>query len=190
MKKSLPIFLMCFCLSMLMQVSTAHGSIQIDGILDELEWESALVYKDFVTVEPLTGDPAKYATEVRMISNENGIFVGFSNYQPISVKRVNRRFARDAKIQADRNVVSIDFDGTAVAAYDFTVGSANSRQDGIVGPGTYSGDWDGTWYSQTSSDGDYWFSEIHIPWTVAPMSESADGKRNIAVWFSDRKSVV
>ena len=121
MKKSLPIFLMCFCLSMLMQVSTAHGSIQIDGILDELEWESALVYKDFVTVEPLTGDPAKYATEVRMISNENGIFVGFSNYQPISVKRVNRRFARDAKIQADRNVVSIDFDGTAVAAYDFTV---------------------------------------------------------------------
>mgnify|MGYP003327036062 CR=1 FL=1 len=53
-----------------------------------------------------------------------------------------------------------------------------------MGPGTYSGDWDGTWYSQTSSDGDYWFSEIHIPWTVAPMSESADGKRNIAVWFS------
>ena len=184
MKKSLPIFLVCFLLPMLVQVSKAHGSIQIDGILDEPEWKTALVFKDFVTVEPLTGDPAKYATEARIISNENGIFVGFSNYQPISVKRVNRRFARDAKIQADRNVVSIDFDGTAVAAYDFTVGSANSRQDGIVGPGTYSGDWDGTWYSQTSSDGDYWFSEIHIPWTVAPMSESADGKRNIAVWFS------
>ena len=72
----------------------------------------------------------------------------FKNYQPATVKRVNRRFARDAQIEADRNVVSIDFDGTAKSAYDFTVGSANSRQDGIVGSGTYSGDWDGTWYSQ------------------------------------------
>lgn len=99
MKKSLPIFVMCFFLPMLVQANKAHGSIQIDGILDEPEWNSALVYKDFVTVEPLTGDPAKYATEVRMISNENGIFVGFSNYQPISVKRVNRRFARDAKFR-------------------------------------------------------------------------------------------
>ena len=99
-----------------MQVSMAYSSIEIDGILDEPEWNSALVYKDFVTVEPLTGDPAKYATEVRMISNENGIFVGFSNYQPLSVKRVNRRFARDSKIQADRNVVSIDFDKIGISS--------------------------------------------------------------------------
>ena len=65
MKKSLPIFVMCFFLPMLVQASKAHGSIQIDGILDEPEWNSALVYKDFVTVEPLTGDPAKYATEAK-----------------------------------------------------------------------------------------------------------------------------
>ena len=157
--------------------TAAYGDITIDGVLDEPEWNDAVVYTDFVTVEPLTGDVAKYATEVRMITNEEGIFVGFKNYQPATVKRVNRRFARDAQIEADRNVVSIDFDGTAKSGYDFTVGSANSRQDGIVGPGTYSGDWDGTWYSQTSSDGDYWYSEMQIPWTVAPMSTSSDGKK-------------
>ena len=164
--------------------TAAYGDITIDGVLDEPEWNDAVVYTDFVSVEPLTGDVAKYATEVRMITNEEGIFVGFKNYQPATVKRVNRRFARDAQIEADRNVVSIDFDGTAKSGYDFTVGSANSRQDGIVGPGTYSGDWDGTWYSQTSSDGDYWYSEMQIPWTVAPMSTSSDGKKNMGFWFS------
>jgi len=162
----------------------AFGSITIDGVIDEPEWQDAVVYSDFVTVEPLTGGPAKYSTEVRMITNDEGIFVAFTNYQPPSVKRVKRQFPRDAQIEADRNIVSIDFDGTALAGYDFTVGSANSMQDGIVTPGSYSGDWDGTWYSQTSSETDYWYSEIHIPWTVAPMSKSEDGRKKMAVWFS------
>jgi len=158
--------------------------IVIDGVLDEEEWASAKIYSDFVTVEPLTGDSAKYRTEVRVITNSDGIFVGFSNYQPASVKRVNRQFPRDAQIEADRNIVSIDFDSTALAGYDFTVGSANSQQDGIVTPGDYSGDWDGTWYSQTSSNKDYWYSEMHIPWTVAPMTDAGNGRKKIALWFS------
>ena len=165
-------------------VPVSFGAITVDGLLNEPEWADAQVYSDFVTVEPLTSEPAKYATEVRLITNEEGIFVGFTNYQPASVKRINRRFARDADIKADRVMVGIDFDGTAESAYDFTVGSANSRQDGVMGGGTHSTDWDGTWYSQTSSDEDYWYSEIHIPWTVAPMSDAGDGIKNMAFWFS------
>ena len=165
-------------------ISSVSAGIVIDGVLDEEEWADAKVYSDFVTVEPLTGDSAKYSTEVRVITNSEGIFVGFSNYQPASVKRVNRQFPRDAQIEADRNIVSIDFDSTALAGYDFTVGSANSQQDGIVTPGDYSGDWDGTWYSQTSSNKDYWYSEMHIPWTVAPMTDAGNGRKKIALWFS------
>ena len=168
----------------LFSISSWSAGIVIDGVLDEEEWASAKIYSDFVTVEPLTGDSAKYRTEVRVITNSDGIFVGFSNYQPASVKRVNRQFPRDAQIEADRNIVSIDFDSTALAGYDFTVGSANSQQDGIVTPGDYSGDWDGTWYSQTSSNKDYWYSEMHIPWTVAPMTDAGNGRKKIALWFS------
>lgn len=165
-------------------VPVSFGAITVDGLLNEPEWADARVYSDFVTVEPLTSEPAKYVTEVRLITNEEGIFVGFTNYQPASVKRINRRFARDADIKADRVMVGIDFDGTAESAYDFTVGSANSRQDGVMGGGTHTTDWDGTWYSQTSSDKDYWYSEIHIPWTVAPMSDAGGGTKNMAFWFS------
>ena len=164
--------------------AVSFGAITVDGLLDESEWADAIVYQDFVTVEPLTGDTAKYATEVRMITTQDGIFVGFTNYQPASVPRVNRRFARDAQIDGDRNIVSFDFDGNAEAGYDFTVSSANSRQDGILGPASYSGDWDGDWYSQTSSNEEYWYSEIHIPWTVAPMSDAGDRAKDMAVWFS------
>ncbi len=177
-------FLQFVVITSVVFASVTHGAISIDGELDEPEWGEAEIYSEFVSVEPLTGEPAKYRTEVRMFSNYEGIYVGFTNYQPASVKPVTRRFARDSKIEADRNIVSIDFDRTALAGYDFTVGSANSQQDGIVTPGDYSDEWDGVWYSQTSKDGDYWYSEIHIPWNVAPMSKSADGRKSIAVWFS------
>ena len=168
----------------LITLSSAHGAILIDGVLDEPEWADARVYRDFVTVEPLTVEPAKYRTEARVIVNAEGIFVGFSNYQPATVKRVERYFPRDTQIDADRNVVSIDFDGTALAGYDFTVGSANSQQDGIVTKGDYSADWDGTWYSQISSTGDYWYSEMHIPWSVAPMTAAKEGRKTMGLWFS------
>lgn len=184
MRNISPSFLKLLFGSCLISPLSVSAGIVIDGVLDKEEWAGAEIYSDFVTVEPLTGDSAKYRTEVRVITNPEGIFVGFSNYQPASVKRVNRQFPRDAQIEADRNVVSIDFDSTALAGYDFTVGSANSQQDGIVTPGDYSGDWDGTWYSQTSSDEDYWYSEMHIPWTVAPMTDAGNGRKKIALWFS------
>jgi len=165
-------------------LAPAHADIKVDGVLDDPEWKHAVSFKQFVTTEPLSSEAAKYATEVKVVSNKEGIFVGFINYQPKSVNRVHRRFARDSHIAADRNVVGIDFDGSGLSGYDFTVGSANSQQDGIFNASSWSGDWDGTWYSQTSGDENYWYAEIHIPWTVAPMTSSINGKKQMSMWFS------
>ena len=90
-----------------MTVSSVYGDIRIDGVLDESEWKDALLYSDFVTAEPLTGSPAKYSTQVRMITNEEGLFFGFTNFQPESVKRIARRFPRDARIASDLSLIHI-----------------------------------------------------------------------------------
>jgi hypothetical protein len=71
-----------FFLYNLLIATNAFGAITIDGLIDEPEWQDATVFSDFVTVEPLTGGPAKYSTHVRMITNDEGIFVAFTNYQP------------------------------------------------------------------------------------------------------------
>jgi len=177
----------CAALNLMLALSAvtqARAEITIDGVLDEPEWRGAQVFDQFVTTEPLTSEPAKYATEVRVFTDDEGIYIGFSNYQPAEVGRVHRHFRRDAHISADRNVVGIDFDNTGLSGYDFTVGSTNSNQDGIMRPDGWSADWDGTWYSQTSSNEDYWYSEIYIPWTVAPISRSKGETKTIGLWFS------
>jgi hypothetical protein len=164
--------------------SFVRADMVVDGILDEPEWQTAQSFSNFVTTEPLTSEPAKYQTEALVYTNAEGIYVGFRNTQPASAKRVQRRFARDAYILADRNFVGIDFDGSGLSGYDFTVGAANTRQDGIYNKEkNYSGDWDGNWTSQTSQDEDYWYVEMYIPWTVAPMTNPEGAQKQMKFYF-------
>jgi hypothetical protein len=172
-----------FVLAMI-TAAVSRAEITIDGVLDEPEWQQAQVFDQFVSTEPLTGEPSPYHTEARHFTDEDGLYIGFTNYQPAEVKRIQRHFARDTFIRADRNIVNIDFDGNGLSGYDFTVGISNSMQDGIISnEKEYKPDWDGTWYSQTSQDADYWYSEIFIPWTVAPMTVALDGRKKMRFYF-------
>ncbi len=162
----------------------AAAAIRIDGVLDEAEWQQAQRFDEFVVTEPMTTAPSPYRTEALLLTNDEGIYIAFINYQPAEVPRVQRRFPRDTFIEADRNIIGIDFDGTGLSAYDFTVGIANSQTDGTYrGEKDYSGDWDGTWYSQTSQDEDYWYTEVFIPWTVAPMQDPGTVRKTMKVYF-------
>jgi hypothetical protein len=181
--KSFPLTVM-LCGTALLLPLASQAAITVDGILDEPEWDSAQVFSNFVVTEPLTGEPSPYKTEARVYSDKKGIYVGFSNYQPPAVKRTLRRFPRDADIRADRNVVGIDFDGSGLSGYDFTVGIANSRQDGIFNnEKEYSSEWDGIWYSKTSQTTNYWYTEIFIPWKVAPMTRAVDGEKTMRFYL-------
>ena len=162
----------------------ASAEITLDGILNEPEWAEARVFDQFVTTEPLNSEPAKYATEVRLYTNAKGIYIGFTNYQPPSVKMVGRRFARDGRIKEDRNVIGIDFEGTSLSGYVFVIGSSNSIRDAVSSLAGFSSSWDGDWYSGTSVAEDGWYSEVLIPWTVAPMSSDNEDMKKISVWFS------
>lgn len=181
-KKLSGIFLLILCSAV--SFNRASAEITVDGILDEPEWAGARLFTQFVTTEPLNSEPAKYATEARLFTDEKGIYVGFTNYQPPSVKMIDRRFARDGDIDADRNVLGIDFEGTGLSAYVFVVGSSNSKRDAVRSPSGFSSSWDGDWYSGTSIAEESWYSEIFIPWSVAPMSGNSEDKKTISMWFS------
>ena len=49
-------------------------SISIDGNLDEPEWQKAKLISDFVTVYPNDKSKPKFKTEVRIFSNDKGIY--------------------------------------------------------------------------------------------------------------------
>ena len=157
------------------------SDIRVDGTLDESVWQDAIVINEFVTTSPYSLAEPEYKTEVRMLTNEQGIFIGITNFQP-KVSQLSNRTARDANINADSNSIVIDFDDTGVAAYRFSVGNGGSLLDGIYrNENAFSSEWDGVWSAKTSSDEEHWFTEVHIPWDVAPMVSATNGARNMGL---------
>ena len=56
-------------------------SIVIDAKLDEPDWDNAIVINDYYETVPYTLAPAKVKTITKILSNEEGIYVGFKNFQ-------------------------------------------------------------------------------------------------------------
>ena len=165
-------------------LSASSFALTLDGQLDEPEWAEAEVQTNFVTVSPFSLDAPKFRTETRILTNEEGIYIGFTNDQPIEIQQTNRT-ARDQNINADINTVVIDFDNTAISAYHFEVGNGGSMRDGIWRNETsLTNEWNGLWQARTSSDEEHWYSEFFIPWDVAPMLSSRDEERLIGLHFS------
>ncbi|MDI6804175.1 MAG: hypothetical protein QME58_10055 [Bacteroidota bacterium] len=48
----------------------------VDGILDELIWSNTQAAKDFIQRDPLEGEPASEATEVRVLYDDEALYFG------------------------------------------------------------------------------------------------------------------
>ena len=157
-------------------------SITIDGELNEIEWQKAKSFTDFLTIFPDTLAPPKYRTEAKYFADEKGIYFAFINYQP-KEKQTFQKHPRDSfYANADRNYVIIDFNNNANIGYEFTVTLGDSIRDAIfVDENDFSDQWDAIWYAKTKSYDDYWISEFLIPWDVAPMINVEGPYRDISV---------
>jgi len=167
---------------LLLLLITTHNclsAIQLDGVLDEPEWDNAQRFTDMTVIEPYVLTKPQYDTEILVTSNQAGLYFGIKSFQPKNTRN-NDISARDSDIGSDKVQVLIDFDNNAITAYSFEVGSGGSIRDGIVSnENTFSNEWDGNWSAKTNSTDDYWTTEVLIPWDVVSMKKSKDGKREI-----------
>ena len=160
------------------------STIVVDGKLDEEEWKSAQKVTKFYQVMPFTLEEPEQSTIVLVYETEEGLFVGYKNYQPTETMRVQQheRDADDAN--ADKVGMSVDFDGDSLMAYSFTVSLGGSLWDAVYRNENESKkDWDADWVAKTSISEDVWYAEFFIPWTVAPMKTQTGDQRKIKISF-------
>ena len=175
-------------------------SIEIDANLDETEWEDAIVLNQYYETDPYTLIPSEVKTETRIFSNENGIYVGFINFQDNETMLTNKSMRDEVPNNVEQNGVAIDFDGDGLKAYMFFVTLANIQGDGIRRLGGWPQfDWDGDWEVQTKKYDGYWVSEFLIPWDVVLMKNVDGPNRSINIttfryyaknqsWLNDNKT--
>ncbi|WP_448563379.1 DUF5916 domain-containing protein [Thalassotalea ganghwensis] len=159
---------------MALTANTAVADIVLDGQLNEQEWQTAQVFDQFVQTSPDTGAKPSVATQVKFITDDNGLYFAFVNQQD-KQNRSRKYSGKDQHTSADFNSIAIDFSGQGDTIYDFVVTLGGGSMDGVYTRGNqYDDDWEGAWDFSVSEDEENWYAEVFIPWAIAPYS-SAEG---------------
>jgi len=147
---------------------------KIDGSLDDVAWKNVPVASDFVQNFPTYGLKTTVNTEVKIIYNDNAIFVGAYMHDDPSLTR-KQVTPRDGEQQSDVDYFAVFFDTYKdhQNGFQFLVTSMNVQSDARLGPnlggdpgfGSY-GDksWDAVWDSKVSIKNDGWVVEMRIPY--------------------------
>jgi Domain of unknown function (DUF5916)/Carbohydrate family 9 binding domain-like len=145
---------------------------KIDGSLDDAAWINAPVATNFIQNSPNVGQPANQKTEVKIVYDNNAIYIGAYLYDdPAAIRK--QFTARDDEGQKDVDYFSVFFDTyhDRQNGFQFLVTSANVQSDAKLDPngqtqfGSY-GDktWEAVWNSQVSIKSDGWVVEMRIPY--------------------------
>lgn len=162
-----------------------QAAMVLDGRLDEPQWQDAPRVDAFQTTEPYTLGAPELATQVRVLALPDGLYIGFICDQPPSIERSRTIGQRDQFVQGDRVNAMIDFDGSGTTAYEFTVLLGGAQQDSVISrQSSYNYDWDGDWSYAVFETDTQWFVEYRIPWSIAPLGDTQDGRRTLGVFFS------
>jgi uncharacterized protein DUF5916/cellulose/xylan binding protein with CBM9 domain len=154
----------------------ASGRIHLDGKLDEPAWAEAPVTDIFTQVDPLEGQPASQKTEVRVVYDDDALYVGARLHD---TGRITARLGRRDMPLGDSDWfgVMIDSYHDHRTAFGFDVNPAGVRRDEVKTIDQDDNSWDPVWEVATSRDSVGWTAEYRIPF-----SQLRFGSAETQVW--------
>lgn len=150
------------------RVTTAHRvdtAPTIDGVLDEPVWAGAPVIDGFRQVLPVEGAEPSQRTEVRLLYDDDFLYVGVDCFDDDPGAIIAKEMQRDAGLRnGDNFSFVIDTFNDHRNGYFFETNPLGPRLDGLIDEGrNIRFDWDGIWYVDASRDGTGWHAEFAIP---------------------------
>jgi len=140
----------------------------IDGFLDDKVWKDAPVATDFIQFEPYNKEQSSERTEVRMLYDDNFIYIGAMLYDdnPDSIFTTLSRRDGGFDIDADMFIVSLGTFNDGINTNRFIVTAAGVQSDIKGSSGDDDSNWDAVWNSEVSINNKGWVVEISIPYSA------------------------
>ncbi|UOQ99155.1 carbohydrate binding family 9 domain-containing protein [Hymenobacter sp. 5317J-9] len=155
-----------------MRISTPP---KLDGVLDEAVWQSAPVATQFTELEPTPGRPEKYPTEVRVLYDDNAIYVGATMHDMAQDSILRELSNRDNIGNSDWFGVFVDTYNDHLNGYEFIVTSGGVQVDMRQSPANgEDGSWNAVWDSRTALHGTDWVAELRIPYSAIRFSKAPE----------------
>lgn len=157
-------------------VKHTTDKIITDGILDEPIWEIAESAGEFQQYFPSDDVPAKYQTDIRMVTDETTLYVGIKVYTP-GEDYVIPSLERDFRAGGNDNI-SIIFDtfNDGTNAFLFGINPYGVRREVLISGGGqslrgFTTSWDVKWRGESKIYEGYYTAEMAIPLTSFKFAE-------------------
>jgi hypothetical protein len=170
----------------------ATREIQVDGRLDEQDWQKAVPAEDFIVYNPHNGMPSSFRTQVYLLYDDDALYIGalMHDTSPDSIfAELGQRDEGD--INADHFWVEISPFNDGLNGEIFKVSASNVQIDNKMTT-TESWDhndtWDAVWHSRTRISEEGWIAELKIPYSALRFPRSASQLWGINFWREVRRN--
>tara|TARA_Y100000590_G_scaffold469390_1_gene656712 strand:- start:1664 stop:4057 length:2394 start_codon:yes stop_codon:yes gene_type:complete len=146
----------------------------LDGLLDDEVWENVVPESDFLQWRPYNLKPPAEKTEVRLVYDDNYIYVGVNCLTSKPEKIVGRLGRRDSWQESfgeksDWVVVAFDSNNDDRTGHHFFVNTVGSRLDVALsggGKGGFDSSWDAVWDFKSALHENGWSIEYRFPFSI------------------------
>jgi len=159
----------------------ATRPIEVDGVLDEAAWGAATPATDFIQSTPSTGYPATERTEVRILYDDDALYIGAKLYDSEPEAIVAQQMVQDFySPNEDVFGFSLDTFLDRRNAYYILVNPNGAVRDAqsYDNSRTSNVEWEGVMYVETSVGDDGWAVEMAIPFSTLRF----DASRPVQEW--------
>jgi hypothetical protein len=142
------------------------NAIALDGVLSEAEWSTPSPVSDFTQREPDEGAAATERTEVRVLYDDDALYVGARMFDRSADSVMAQLARRDRIVSADRFIVFLDSYHDRRTGFFFGINAAGTLYDGTLYNDDWDSDtWDGVWQGSVARDSLGWSAELRIPYS-------------------------
>ncbi|MFT5089277.1 MAG: hypothetical protein ACI906_002894 [Candidatus Latescibacterota bacterium] len=150
---------------------------QIDGSIDDPVWEQAEVVSAFTQRDPIEGGPASERTEVRLLFDDQQLYVAFRNLDSAPEKIVANQMRRDANLSENDNVsLILDPYNDRRGGFFFSTNALGAQRDALLAnEGRSRNDaWNCVWTVRARRDSLGWTAEMAIPFNQLRYAEQQE----------------
>ena len=166
----------CFSLTQAQEKKSLHITRtatppKIDGVLDDVVWQTADAAKDFIQYRPDMGvkEADESKTVAKITYDDNAIYISAYLYDDPS--KIMRQFnSRDSFGQSDFLMVILNPNNDAQNNTYFVVFSSGNQADAVASSDNEDFGWNAVWESAVKINDDGWVVEMKIPYRALRFS--------------------
>jgi len=142
------------------------NEIILDGELNDIAWNDAEIATGFISLEPVPGLPAIQPTEVKIIYDDEAIYIGAFMHEVSKDSILRELTERDNIGNSDFFGIAFDTYKDNINGFEFVVTAAGTQFDARITTFGEDDNWNAVWFSKTALTDSGWVAEIKIPYSA------------------------